>query len=203
MKRFITLVGFIALLSMSAMAAKPKFEVKHIEPLSWWVGMNTPLQLMVNGTDISTYDVVILPDNQGVELKAVHKADSPNYLFIDVDIKADAKAGVYTLRFSNGKRKYDVEYLIDERKAGSRERKSFTNADFVYLIMPDRFANGNPQNDNTDDTQEKVNRSNPGRRHGGDIQGIIDHLDYIADLGATAIWSTPMLRGFVCQRLSQ
>ena len=155
--------------------------------------MNTPLQLMVNADNVAMFDVAILPEGQGVELKAVHKADSPNYLFVDVAISENAKAGVYTLRFTNGKRKYDYAYTIAERELGSRERSSFTNADFVYLIMPDRFANGNASNDNTPDTAEKMNRSHPGRRHGGDLQGMISHLDYIADLGATAIWSTPLL----------
>lgn len=177
----------------SASAAKPKFEIKHVEPLSWWVGMNTPLQLMINAEGIANYGVEILPADRGVAVKAVHKADSPNYLFVDVAISDDAEAGDYTLRFINGRRKYDYTYTIAERREGSRERVSFTNADFVYLIMPDRFANGDPTNDSTPNTVEKVDRSKPGRRHGGDIQGIIDHLDYIADLGATAIWSTPLL----------
>ena len=185
-------VAIVALVGTTT-AAKPKLKIEHVEPLSWWVGMSTPLQLMINGDGVSAYDVVILPEGQGVEVTAVHKADSPNYLFVDVKIAEDAKAGDYTLRFTDGRRKYDVKYTIAERKEGSRERESFTTADFVYLIMPDRFANGNPDNDSTDDTVEKVQRSNPGRRHGGDLQGMIDHLDYIADLGATAIWSTPLL----------
>jgi len=185
-------VAIVALVGTTT-AAKPKLKIEHVEPLSWWVGMSTPLQLMINGEGVSAYDVVILPEGQGVEVAAVHKADSPNYLFVDVQIATDAKAGDYTLRFTDGRRKHDVKYTIAERKEGSRERESFTTADFVYLIMPDRFANGNPDNDSTDDTVEKVQRSNPGRRHGGDLQGIIDHLDYIADLGATAIWSTPLL----------
>ena len=185
-------VAIVALVGTTT-AAKPKLKIEHVEPLSWWVGMSTPLQLMINGEGVSAYDVVILPEGQGVEVAAVHKADSPNYLFVDVKIAEDAKAGDYMLRFTDGRRKHDVKYTIAERTAGSRERTSFTTADFVYLIMPDRFANGNPDNDSTDDTAEKVQRSNPGRRHGGDLQGIIDHLDYIADLGATAIWSTPLL----------
>ena len=179
--------------AMSVTAAAPKINIKHVEPLSWWVGMTTELQLMVNGNNISLCDVQILPENQGVSVRALHKAESPNYLFVDVAIADDAKAGEYTLRFTNGKRKYDYKYTIAERREGSRERLSFTNADFVYLIMPDRFANGNPANDSTNDTAEKADRSKAWCRHGGDLQGMIDHLDYIADLGATAIWSTPLL----------
>ncbi len=178
---------------VTAEAAKPKTTIKHVEPLSWWVGMNTPLQLLINGENIGAWSVEILPANQGVSVSGVHTADSPNYLFVDVDIEDDALAGDYTLRFTNGKRKLNYTYTIAERAAGSAERKSFTTADFVYLIMPDRFANGDTSNDSTDDTIENVDRSRAGRRHGGDIQGIIDHLDYIADLGATAIWSTPLL----------
>ena len=192
MKRILSILMFVAI-AVSATAAKPQFEIKHVEPLSWWVGMNTELQLMVNGEGISAYDVEILPEGQGVSVTELHKADSPNYLFVDVAISDDAVAGEYTLRFSDGKRRYDYPYVIAEREANSRLRESFTTADFVYLIMPDRFANGDTSNDSTDDTVEKVMRSNPGRRHGGDLQGMIDHLDYIADLGATAIWSTPLL----------
>lgn len=179
--------------ALSATAAKPTFEIKHVEPLSWWVGMNTPLQIMVNGEGISDYDVTIMPKDRGVVVTAVHKADSPNYLFVDVAIAADAEAGSYNLCFTNGKRKYEYPYLIASRNEGSRERGSFTTADWVYLIMPDRFANGNPDNDSTSDTSEKAQRSTPWRRHGGDLQGMMEHLDYIADLGATAIWSTPLL----------
>ena len=193
MKRFFSLAVLVLAVMLSATAAQPRLKIKHVEPLSWWVGMTTPLQLMINGEGVSEYDVQILPAGQGVEVTAVHKADSPNYLFVDVKIEDDAKAGVYTLRFKSGNRRVDYNYTIAEREEGSRERRSFTTADFVYLIMPDRFANGDASNDNTKDTAEKVDRSQPGRRHGGDIQGVIDHLDYIADLGATAIWSTPML----------
>ena len=193
MKRFILFVVAMMTTLTSVEAAKPRLKVEHIEPLSWWVGMSTPLQLMVNGEGVSAYDVTILPAESGVEVTAIHKADSPNYIFVDVAISEDAKAGDYTLRFSDGKRKYDYAYTIAERREGSRERESFTTADFVYLIMPDRFANGDETNDSTSDTAEKADRTKPWLRHGGDLQGMIDHLDYIADLGATAIWSTPLL----------
>ena len=104
MKRLVTFAAMMLMISTVAMAAKPKFSVKHVEPLSWWVGMNTPLQLMINGEGVSAYDVTILPEGQGVEVAAVHKADSPNYLFVDVAIADDAVADDYTLRFSDGRR---------------------------------------------------------------------------------------------------
>ena len=191
MRRLFTFALLLA--TAFSASAQQKISVEHVEPLSWWTKMNMPLQLMINGEGISESDVKILPEGQGVSLSAIHKADSPNYIFVDVAIEDDAKAGDYTLRFTNGKRKYDYKYTIAERREGSRERLSFTNADFVYLIMPDRFANGDAENDSTKDTKEGADRSKAWLRHGGDLQGMIDHLDYIADLGATAIWSTPLL----------
>lgn len=167
-------------------------EIQHVEPPSWWVGMKLPLQLMVNGPDISSYDVSI-KGGEGVKVTGVHKAESPNYIFVDVEIPENAKPGTYQLVFTKNGKSFEYPYEIEARRPGSSERKSFTTADLIYLIMPDRFANGNPDNDSTDDTAEKANRSSLGGRHGGDLQGIIDHLDYISDLGVTAIWNTPLL----------
>lgn len=173
-------------------AAEPSTEIKHVEPPCWWTGMKLPLQLLINGEDISSYDVSI-KGGKGVSVTGVHKADSPNYLFVDVDIQANAKPGTYKLVFKKDGKSFEYPYKIEARRENSADRESFTTADLIYLIMPDRFANGNPANDSTDDTSEKANRKSLGGRHGGDIQGIIDHLDYIADLGATAIWNTPLL----------
>ena len=124
---------------------------------------------------------------------AVHRADSPNYLFVDVQIDDAAAPGTYYLVFSKEGREFKMPYEIAARREGSAQRGSFSTADMIYLLMPDRFANGNPDNDSTPDTQEKADRTAFFGRHGGDIQGILDHLDYIADLGATVIWPTPLL----------
>ena len=202
MKRIITAIALICLLS-AAVSAQPAFnpkkyknatkeQVTRVEPLSWWVGMKTDLQLMVQGKDIASAEVTI-EGGSGVSVTLVHEGDSPNYMFIDVAIADDATPGTYYLVFKNGKKTFKYPYEIAAREEGSAERKSFTTADMVYLIMPDRFANGDPSNDSTDDTAENADRSNPGGRHGGDIQGVIDHLDYISDLGATYIWTTPFL----------
>ena len=166
--------------------------VGRVEPLSWWTGMKTPLQLMVCGDGISRYDVRI-EGGKGVKAGAVHKADSPDYLFVDVEISPDAAPGTYYIVFDDGTDTVKYSYEIAARSEGSAERGSFSTADMVYLIMPDRFANGDPSNDATDDTAEKPDRDGFFGRHGGDIQGIIDHLDYISDLGATAVWCTPLL----------
>ena len=167
-------------------------QVTRVEPLSWWTGMKTDLQLLVNGEGIGAYSVAI-EGGKGVKIKAVHQADSPNYLFVDVDVTAKAKPGTYTLVFKKGTEEIRRPYVIAAREKGSADRKSFTTADLIYLIVPDRFANGDPSNDSTPDTAEKARRESPMGRHGGDLQGVIDHLDYIADLGATALWSTPLL----------
>lgn len=167
-------------------------EIAQVEPPSWWVGMKLPLQLLINGEDISSYDVSI-KGGEGVKITGVHKAESPNYLFVDVEIPADAKPGTYDLVFTKDGKSFEYPYKIEARRENSSDRESFTTADLIYLIMTDRFANGNPDNDSTDDTAEKADRNSLGGRHGGDLQGIINNLDYIADLGATAIWNTPLL----------
>ena len=166
--------------------------VERVEPLSWWTGMKTPLQLLVRGENISSCDVR-MEGGKGISVSAVHKADSPNYLFVDVEISQNAAPGTYWIVFDSGSEIFKYPYEIAARCEGSAERKSFTTGDMIYLIMPDRFANGDPSNDATDDTAEKPARDEFFGRHGGDIQGIIDHLGYIADLGATAIWNTPLL----------
>ena len=167
-------------------------QVTRVEPLSWWTGMKTPLQLLVQGSGISAYDVAI-EGGKGVSVGKVIKAESPNYLFLDVKIAPDAEPGTYYIVFSKDGQSFKYPYEIAARQRGSADRKSFTTADMIYLIMPDRFANGDTSNDSVDSMAEKVNREHRSGRHGGDIQGVIDHLDYISDLGATYIWTTPFL----------
>ncbi len=168
--------------------------IERVEPLSWWVGMNTPLQLMVHGEDIASYEVAVSGDKQGLKIKQVHQADSPNYLFIDLEVSPSAETGTHYLIFSReGEEPFKLPYEIEARKAGSRERESFTTADMIYLLMPDRFANGSVENDGSAAMKEQPARDEFFGRHGGDLQGMIDHLDYIASVGATAIWSTPLL----------
>ena len=187
MKRITTLAA-----ALFAAAALWAGEITRVEPLSWWTGMKTDLQLLVGGEGIGGYDVTV-EGAKGVRVTAVHKADSPNYLFVDVEVGAKARPGTYTLVFRKGNDVIRRPYVIAHREKGSAARRSFTTADLIYLIVPDRFASGDPGNDSSDGTAEKARRESPTGRHGGDIQGIIDHLDYIADLGATALWSTPLL----------
>ncbi len=202
MKRIVYIIA--CALALSACSGKAAFDcgsvkdasreqIERVEPLSWWVGMNTPLQLMACGEGVSGYDVRF-EGGRGVKVEKVHKADSPNYLFVDVSVSAKAQPGEYYLVFSkDGKDCFKYVYRIDSRVEGSAFRESFSSADMIYLIMPDRFSNGDPSNDTVPQMTEKANPKAFFGRHGGDIQGIIDHLDYIAGLGATAIWPTPLL----------
>ena len=192
----------------SLVADATREEVTRVEPLSWWTGMKTPLQLMVQGKDIGRKKITIT-GGKGVSVKHLHKAANPDFLFVDVEVDADAKPGTYYLFVSDGKQMVKYPYLIREREKGSADRKSFTTEDLIYLIMPDRFASARNGNDtqwdgdayddgsavpwDVPETPDLVDRDDPVARHGGDIQGIIDHLDYVADLGATALWSTPLL----------
>ncbi len=166
--------------------------ISQIEPPCWWVGMKTDLQLMIHGEDISSYSLAI-EGGKGVKVKEIHKAESPNYIFVDVEISDNAQAGEYTLVFSKDGKSIKVPYEINERREGSAERQGFNSSDAIYLLMPDRFVNGDPSNDNSPCTAEKADYNALFGRYGGDIQGIIDQLPYIADLGFTAIWSTPLL----------
>lgn len=166
--------------------------VKHIEPLCWWTDMKTPLQIMVNGPQISDFDVWI-EGGKGVRASVAHDVESPNYLFIDVDIDADAQPGTYQIVFENETERFSVPYEILERRPGSADRTSFSSEDLIYLIMPDRFVNGDPDNDSTDETTEKAAPDEFYGRHGGDIAGIRSQLGYLEDLGVTALWNTPLL----------
>jgi len=164
----------------------------YMEPLCWWTGMKLPLQLMAHADGIGSCDVRI-EGSKAVRVKAVHKADSPNYLFIDVEIGASAKPGTVEVVFSrDGQEVARQPYPLYARAEGSANRVGFTTADMIYLIMPDRFANGDPSNDASPLCPEGPNRGDSFGRHGGDIQGIIDHLDYLDQLGVTAIWCTPL-----------
>ena len=196
MKRHILLLlALVVLLPVGNASAKTakakKLTDAIVEPLCWWTGMKQPLQLLVHADGIGACDVSV-KGLDGVSVTAVHKADSPNYLFVDLAIDATASAGTFDLLFTSPSGTWRYPYTLYERAEGSALRQGFSTADMIYLIMPDRFANGDPTNDATPSTIEGPNRKDSFGRHGGDIQGIIDHLDYLSNLGVTAIWCTPL-----------
>lgn len=165
----------------------------RVEPPFWWAGMANPeLQLLVFAEDAGNTNPET--DYKGVRIVGIHKTENPDYLFIDLELDKNVRSGKFDIKFRQyGKVKYSYTYRLLDRQEGSAERKGFNAGDAIYLLMPDRFANGDPANDNHPEMLEAADRSNPSGRHGGDIKGIIDHLSYIKDLGATAVWINPLL----------
>lgn len=187
--------SILSLLVFSFLLIAPAIfaQIEHLEPPFWWAGMKNPnLQLMVHGKDISKHTVELSYD--GVTIQSVSSVKNPNFLFIDLKLDPEVLPGKFDIHFlTDGKIVFSYSYELKHREPGSAEREGFNNSDVMYLIMPDRFANGNPSNDAISEMKEKPDRNEMLGRHGGDIKGIADHLDYIASLGFTAIWLNPVL----------
>ncbi|QZE14021.1 glycoside hydrolase family 13 protein [Halosquirtibacter laminarini] len=191
MKKTILSIILSFVFCLNTFAAKPKLE--RIEPMFWWAEMHNPhLQLLVHGQDIALTQVSL--SYPGVEIKGITQLDSKNYLFVDLNISKEAKPGFFDIVFKQKKRVVATyRYELKQRGANSAMRDGFNKSDALYLIMPDRFANGDTSNDNIDGMRENHNRKNSLGRHGGDIAGIEQHLDYIINQGYTAIWLNPVL----------
>lgn len=164
--------------------------IKKTAPEFWWAGMKNPeLQILLYGEQISNADVTLT--GKGVILKEVVKQENPNYLLLYLDL-TEADAQTLTIRLKQGKKLTEIPYELKARIRKGEDIKGFTAEDVLYLIMPDRFANGNQENDIIKGMKESTtDRNNLYARHGGDLQGIVNHLTYISDLGATAIWLNP------------
>lgn len=174
------------------MTIRAAVKVDRIDPANWFVGMkNTSLQLMVYGENIRQADVTT--DYDGVKIDSIVRLDSPNYLLVYLNLEG-VKPGEMTLNFKNGKAVKKVKYELKAREKRGEERMGFTNADVLYMLMPDRFADGNHDNNDIKGMNPyKTDRSQPSLRHGGDLEGIRRHLDYFKELGVTALWFTPVL----------
>ncbi|SMO67199.1 Glycosidase [Saccharicrinis carchari] len=172
---------------------KKQSPIHRIEPGNWWIGMkSSALQLLVYGPQITHARVSI--DYPGISLQKLTKVENPNYLFIDLLIDDAAQAGNVPLNFTiKGVHICTYDYPLLNREPHSAVRKGFDSGDAIYLIMPDRFANGNPSSNHVDGMREIADRAAPYGRHGGDLQGILSHLDYIQEMGYTALWLTPVL----------
>ena len=184
--------------------------IYRVEPLNWWTDMHTPLTLMFYGKDLQdaqvsvekVTDIAFVPatdpwwnayqtePTKGIRIQAQHNAESKNYLFVEAEAR---QAGTYLFTLRQGDKVDKWVYEIRDRREDSRNRASFTSADVVYLIMSDRFVDGDESNNSTELTYEKADKSDIDGRFGGDILGIINSLDHISQLGATAIWPTPLL----------
>ena len=187
MKKILT-----ALLLGTTLTMNAAVKIDRIEPTDWYVGLkDASLQLMVYGKDIKTADVTT--DYPGVKIDSLVRLDSPNYLFVYMNVK-DAQPGTMTLLFQQGKQKKKVNYTLKAREKKGEERYGFSNADVLYMLMPDRFASGRTDNDQIKGLRPyKNDRTQPSLRHGGDLEGIRQHLDYFKELGVTALWFTPVL----------
>jgi glycosidase len=187
------LVVILSLIFFSSVSVGAKYEIDRLEPPSWWVGMQNPeLQLLIYGERITELQPHI--GHKGVSIERVVRVKNPNYIFIDLIIEENTTPVSFDIVFkNNGKAVGKCNYQLLSREEGSSKRQGFNGSDVIYLITPDRFANGNPDNDSKAELKEKADRDDPDGRHGGDIEGIINHLDYIADLGFTAIWTNPVL----------
>ena len=174
------------------MATNAAVKIDRIDPTNWFVGMKNPsLQLMVYGEGIASADVTT--DYAGVKVDSIVRLDSPNYLLVYLNLDG-AQPGEMTLNFKNGKQTKKVKYELKAREKRGEERIGFTNADVLYMLMPDRFADGDPSNNDIKGLNTyKTDRSQPSLRHGGDLEGIRKHLDYFKELGVTALWFTPVL----------
>ena len=175
---------------LTAQAAK--VNVDRIEPTNWYVGLKNPsVQLMVYGEGIRDAEVTI--DYAGVTIDSLVRLDSPNYMLVYLNTRG-AQPGTMDITFKQGRSKKKVKYDLLAREMSGDKRQGFTNADVLYMLMPDRFADGNPANNQIAGMEAyKNDRTKPSLRHGGDIEGIRQHLDYFNQLGVTALWFTPVL----------
>ena len=179
----------VAMTATLTLTAAPKVNITRIDPTDWYVGLKDPsLQLMVFGPNIAAVKDVTT-DYPGVRIDSVVRLDSPNYLLVYLNLR-DAQPGTMTLRFDKKK----VPYTLKQREKAGEARQGFTNADVLYMLMPDRFAQGpnHPLQVKGMNTY-KEDRTQPSLRHGGDLEGIRQHLDYFCELGVTALWLTPVL----------
>lgn len=186
MRKIYTFFAF----SVAAMAFSQSKVLEKVEPAFWWKGMKNPeLQILVYGKGIANNEISL---SDGAKIKNIQKVDNPNYVFITVNTN-EINVPKFTINIQKDKKNLgSYTYELKQRNPGSADRESYTSKDVMYLIMPDRFANGNEKNDSVPELTEKADRSLPNGRHGGDLQGIINNLDYIQNLGATAVWLTPV-----------
>jgi glycosidase len=184
----------VVALALGAAPTGGATEALRVDPPFWWVGMREPaLQLMVHAKGIS--DARPKLEHPGVRLVGTRYGDSPNYLFIDLALAPDTEPGKVRISLLRpDRRTLRFDYELRRREPGSAEREGFGSADLIYLLVPDRFANGDRSNDVVRGTREaRVDRTDPGARHGGDIAGMQAALPYLAELGVTQIWPTPLI----------
>lgn len=193
MKKFVSVVLLTFFLFVQVCLAQSSIDVY---PVNWFTGMkNKNLQLMVHSTNIASNAVVSI-SYPGVDLVRANKVENPNYLFLDLKVYASAKPGTVKIKIRQGADEHVINYELRERRKGNGTEfaQGVTSSDLIYLLMPDRFSNGDTSNDKIAGLRdESSNRDSLFLYHGGDLQGVINHLDYLNNLGVTALWMTPVL----------
>ena len=185
--------ALLILLVAGVVDAHAASRIERVEPLSWWIGMREPtVQLLVHGAGIGALEPAIR--YPGVTLESVERVASPNYLFLNLRVAPDTQPGRLQIELQRaGRTVARWPYELQARAPGSATRAGFGPGDTVYLLMPDRFANGDPTNDAVRGYDDAPDRAQPLGRHGGDLKGVIDHLDYIAGMGFTQLWLNPVV----------
>jgi glycosidase len=185
--------AFLIAVLCLAQFARADYQIDRLEPGFWWVGMKNPsLQILVHGENIAELEPKL--NHESVTLEKTHTVDNPNYLFLDLKLAENVAPGSFLIQFyKDGKRELAYDYQLHARTPGSGERVGFNGSDVIYLITPDRFANGDESNDEVEGLKEGLNRSDKFGRHGGDLKGIIDSLGFIDDMGYTQLWLNPVL----------
>ncbi len=170
----------------------------EVYPSNWWVGMKwNKVQLMVHGDGIKNSVTSVVINYPGVKLEKTGKVEGVNYLFVDITISSSAKPGIVKIKFNRSNEQplsYNFELKERRRGKGTQFAQGVTSKDFIYLLMPDRFSDGDTTNDHVAGMRDQsLDRNDVYARHGGDLQGVINHLDYLKDLGVTTVWMTPVL----------
>lgn len=191
MKRF-SLLAAALMAGASLFGAQKAPMVTNVEPPYWWVGMaNDTLQVMLTGPDIAQASAEV--DYSGVKLDRQVSLDSPNYKLLYFTIAPDTKPGRMPIRLNLNGRKHTLDYELKARDMKGEDYEGFSAADVLYLLMPDRFAQGDAVAATDLEYNDAPDRTQPSTRHGGNLKGIADKLDYLDSLGITAIWSCPVL----------
>jgi glycosidase len=187
MKKLFT-IFFLILFNLNSTS-----QIDKVHPPNWWIGHKNPnLQLLIKAEKINDYKVNI--NYPGVKITNIHNADSPNYIFLDLEISDKAKEGSFIITFTKENKTLSYSYKLRKKRSLEDQSNGFDSSDAIYLITPDRFANGNYENDIIDFLKErKIDRANNYARHGGDLKGIFENISYIKNMGFTSLWLNPVL----------
>lgn len=187
MKKF-----FIAILFIVTISFAQNLSVEKVEPSNWWIGMKlNKIQLMIYGSNLKNFSASF--DDRKIKVLKTHQLENPNYAFIDIEIPNNLPAKVYKLKLNSSNQTVSIDFPIYKREKTKNKFQGFNQTDAIYLIMPDRFVNGDVSNDSIAGYSDSMQKIQYQGRAGGDLQGVINKLDYIKELGFTAIWLTPIV----------